>query len=149
VASATEFALARRMDETSSSSQPDLNLATHRSPVSVWDRPGWDGSPERLAMTRILLGVGGAALAVQGLRQHSAAGTLLAGLGGTIACLALTGERDLTAARCWVYQVLQRSPWGHDDAVMEASAESFPASDPPSWTPTVSSTGVRRDRSAH
>jgi hypothetical protein len=147
-ASATELALARRMDDTSSSNQSDLNLATHRAPTSVWDRPGWDGSRERLAVSRILLGVGGGALALQGLRQGTMSGRVLAGLGGTLACLALSGERDLTTARCWVEKFLGPS-WRYDDPVLQASAESFPASDPPSWTPTQATTTPRRDRSMY
>ena len=73
-----------------------LNLTTHRAPESVWDRRGWDGSRERLAMTRWLVGVGGAVLAVQGARQRSVTGGLLAGFGGSLAWWALTGEGDLS-----------------------------------------------------
>jgi hypothetical protein len=125
----------------------DLNLQIHRAPASVWDRRGWDGSPERLALTRALLGAGGAALAIQGLRQRSTTGRILAGLGGTIAWWALSGEGDLTAARRRFLEILERSPWRRDDAVITASTESFPASDPPSWTPTVG-TGIRHHRPA-
>jgi hypothetical protein len=120
-----------------------LNLATHREPASVWDRRGWDGSPERLALTRILVGVGGGALALQGIRQRTWTGRVLAGLGGSLAWWALTGEGDLHEARRWFNEVLERTPWRRDDPVQLASAESFPASDPPSWTPTVG-TGLRR-----
>jgi hypothetical protein len=121
----------------------DLNLATHRAPQSVWDRRGWDGSRERLAMTRVLVGVGGAALAVQGIRQHSWTGRILAGMGGTLAWWALTGEGDLSEARCWFESLLRKAPWNQTDTVADASADSFPASDAPAWTPTVG-TGLRR-----
>src|SRR3954469_23774650 len=123
-----------------------LNLATHRAPGSVWDRRGWDGSRERLAATRLLLGVGGAALAVQGIRQRTWTGRMLAGVGGSLAWWALTGEGDLTEARRWFDEVIERTPWRRDDLVQQTSAESFPASDPPSWTPTVG-TGLRRQDS--
>ncbi len=41
----------------------ELNLQAHRAPASVWERRGWDGSREEIAITRLLLGIGGAALA--------------------------------------------------------------------------------------
>src|SRR4051812_29544627 len=100
------------MDDTK-----ELNLTTHRTSDSVWDRRGWDGTRERLAATRWLLGVGGAALAVQGLRRKSVAGGLLAGLGGSLAWWALTGEGDLSDARRWFGQLAERSGWSPQDVV--------------------------------
>ena len=120
----------------------DLNLQTHRSPESVWDRRGWDGTPQRLALTRWLVGVGGGALAIQGLRQRSISGAILAGLGSTLAWWALTGEGDLSDARHWIGSIAERVGLRRDDLIHESSAESFPASDAPSWTPTVG-TGLR------
>jgi hypothetical protein len=126
----------------------ELNLTTHRAPSSVWDRRGWDGSRESLTTARWLLGAGGGVLAVQGLRQRSVAGGMLALLGGGLAWWALTGEGDLSEARQWLAQIVDRGPWHREDLVHEASADSFPASDAPSWTPTIG-TGLRhqsRDR---
>lgn len=122
-----------------------LNLATHRAPLSVWNRRGWDGSREGLAVSRWLVGVGGGALLVQGLRRRSALGSLIAGIGGSLAWWALTGEGDLPDVRGMLARLFE--PWRHQDLVHEASADSFPASDAPAWTPTLG-TGVsaRRER---
>jgi hypothetical protein len=67
---------------------------------------------------------------------------MLAGIGGGLAWWALRGEGDLSKARQWFRHVVE--PWFRpEDLVQQAGTESFPASDAPSWTPTVG-TGVRR-----
>ena len=130
------------MDHTSNPAE-QLNLGTYRSSDSVWERRGWNGSREQLTLTRLLMGVGGGALAVQGWRLGTWKGRALAGLGGSLAWWALTGEGDLSDARRWFNEVVERTPWRRTDRVMDESAASFPASDSPSWTPTVG-TGLRR-----
>jgi len=126
------------MDQpTVDSSSGDLNLTTHRAETSVWDRRGWDGTRE-LEMTRWLVGVGGGALAIEGLRRRGFSGSFFAGLGGSLVWWALTGQGDLTTARRWFGDVLEHAPWRYiEDPVFAASADSFPASDAPSFTPTV------------
>jgi hypothetical protein len=119
----------------------ELNLTTHRAAESVWERSGWDGTREQLAITRWLVGIGGGALALQGLRQRSIAGSILAGLGGGLAWWALTGEGDLSDVRRRLGAAVERVGWISHDRVHDESAESFPASDAPSWTPTVG-TGI-------
>jgi len=125
-------------------SDRELNLETHRAPVSVWHRRGWDGTREQLTMARWLVGIGGGALVVQGMLQRSIAGGILAGLGGSLAWWALTGEGDLSEVGRLVEHVAERAGLRPDDQVGAASADSFPASDAPSRTTTVG-TGIRRE----
>ena len=112
-----------------------LNLVQHRVESNVWDRVDqseWDSE-------RWLAAIAAGVLLVTGLRRRSTTGLLLSLGGGTLAWWAYQGvdQRD-----GWRDHVRSAMPHSTADPVVEASQESFPASDAPSWTPTTGNTST-------
>ena len=109
-----------------------LNLVQHRSGPSMWDR---EPTAER-EIERWLVAMMAAAFVVAGFRRGALPGLLLT-LGGTsLAWWAATGADQRLVRRAQLKQVWPRTGYT-GDSVLEASEESFPASDAPSWTPTT------------
>lgn len=112
------------------------NLIIAREPENVWDRrrSAFHYDSERWGMV-----VSGSAMAVIGARRRGLAGGLIAALGTTLALRAAMGRHDYRVARHWVMDALRTRGWAGKDIVDDCAAESFPASDSPSWTADIGS----------
>jgi hypothetical protein len=110
-----------------------LNLEQRRGEPSVWDRagqPGWD-------VERWLAAIASGACLLAGVRRRSIAGLMLALSGSGLAWWAAGGMDERQLRRTQARHRLGRRAASANDVVTEAARESFPASDPPSWTPTT------------
>ena len=116
-----------------------LNLMVARSDKSVWDKPTLTATLSTYDQERWIAAAFGSALAMIGARRGGFGGGLLATCGAALAIRAAMGRRDLGVAREWIDHRMKDRGW-RADVVHDASEDSFPASDSPSWTPTA---GVR------
>jgi uncharacterized membrane protein len=116
-----------------------MNLMLPRSEKSVWDKPTLTATLSTYDQERWIAAALGSAMVMLGARRGGFGGGLVATFGAALAVRAALGRRDLGVAREFLDRRMRDRGW-REDVVTDASEDSFPASDSPSWTPTA---GVR------
>jgi uncharacterized membrane protein len=119
------------------------NLMVSRGENSVWDKPTLASSLASCDRERWLMAAWGSGLVMIGARRGGFAGGLTAMLGAALTVRAAMGRHDIHVARGWIDRALSDRGWRHKDVVADASEESFPASDSPSWTAISGATPQR------